>query len=249
MSKLFDASPFDYSGRKVLVVGGSSGIGNGIARAFFDQGAEVHVWGTRSSVEDYRDQEGANLEGLHYQQVDVSDFAAVASAPGPECLDVLVLSQGSVVYQRKEFEIETFRSVVDVNLNSVMACAERFQDALRKAKGSVITISSVGGFRATLGNPAYAASKAGLVHLTRTLAQAWAGDGVRVNGVAPGLVDTKITRVTTRNPERLERRLKGIPAGRLGTPEDMAGACLFLASPLASYIYGQTIVVDGGRML
>jgi len=249
MSDLSAQSALDYSGRTVLVVGGSSGIGNGIARAFLAQGAEVHVWGTRPSAEDYRDQEGSDLDGLHYAQVDVSDFDAVAKAPGPDRLDVLVLCQGTVAYERKEFETETFRKVIDVNLNSVMACAERFQDALKAAAGSLITISSVGGFRATRGNPAYAASKAGMVHLTRTLAQAWARSGIRVNGVAPGLVDTKITKVTMENPQRLEERLKGIPAGRLGTPEDMAGACLFLASPLASYIHGQTIVVDGGRML
>ena len=85
--------------------------------------------------------------------------------------------------------------------------------------------------------------------LTRTLGQAWAKDGVRVNGVAPGLVDTKLTKVTTDNPERLAGALAGIPLGRLGTPEDMAGAVLFLASPLAAYIVGQTIPVDGGLLL
>jgi 3-oxoacyl-[acyl-carrier protein] reductase len=110
-------------------------------------------------------------------------------------------------------------------------------------------VSSVGGVRATQGNPAYAASKAGAIHLTSTLGQAWARDGVRVNGVAPGLVETKLTQVTVAHPERLAQRLKGIPVGRLGTVQDMAGACLFLASPLASYIQGQTLRVDGGRTL
>jgi 3-oxoacyl-[acyl-carrier protein] reductase len=87
------------------------------------------------------------------------------------------------------------------------------------------------------------------VGLTRTLGDAWAQDGIRVNGIAPGLVDTKLTKVTTSNPKRLEERLKGIPLRRLGTAEDMAGAALFLASPLASYIVGQTIIVDGGLHL
>ena len=82
-----------------------------------------------------------------------------------------------------------------------------------------------------------------------TLAQAWARQGIRVNGVAPGLVDTKLTKVTIANEERLRERLEGIPAGRLGTPQEMADACLFLASPMASYIYGQTLLVDGGRTL
>ena len=242
-------NPLDFTGRTVLVVGGSSGIGNGIAQAFRQHGADVHVWGTRASSADYRADEGSDLEGLRYQQVDVADFDAVAAAPAPERLDVLVLCQGTVAYGREEFQTQTFRHVIDVNLNSLMACAEKFRDALARSHGSLITISSVGGWRATRGNPAYAASKAGAIHLTATLAQAWAHKGIRVNGVAPGLVNTKLTKITIDNPQRLKERVDGIPAGRLGTPADMAGACLFLASPLASYIIGQTIAVDGGRML
>jgi 3-oxoacyl-[acyl-carrier protein] reductase len=85
--------------------------------------------------------------------------------------------------------------------------------------------------------------------LTRTLAEAWAGEGIRVNGIAPGLVDTKLTKVTTDNPERLKATLQNIPAGRLGLPSDMAGVALFLASPLSAYVYGQSIPVDGGLIL
>jgi len=85
--------------------------------------------------------------------------------------------------------------------------------------------------------------------LTRTLGEAWAPDGIRVNGIAPGLVDTKLTKITTENPERLRGALSGIPLGRLGTPTDMAGVALFLASPLAAYVVGQTIPVDGGLIL
>jgi 3-oxoacyl-[acyl-carrier protein] reductase len=240
---------FNFESRTVLVVGGSSGIGNGIARAFRQAGAEVQVWGTRARREDYTPEEGSDLRDLQYLQVDVTDPAAVSAAAGPARLDCLVLCQGTVAYRRQEFDPATFRRVIDVNLNSLMQCATRFFEPLRAAQGSIITITSGGGFRATVGNPAYAASKAGAIHLTRTLAQAWAPEGIRVNGVAPGLVDTKITQVTISNPERLSKRLAGIPAGRLGTPEDMAGACLFLASPLASYIIGHTIVVDGGRIL
>ena len=235
-------NPLDFTGKTVLVVGGSSGIGNGIAQAFRRHGAQVQVWGTRATAADYQSQDGSDLRGLTYAQVDVSDFAAVRDAAQPEALDVLVLCQGTVAYGREEFRI-------DVNLNSLMACAEKFRDALASRRGSLITISSVGGFRATRGNPAYAASKAGAIHLTHTLAQAWAHKGIRVNGVAPGLVDTKLTKVTIDDTARLRERLEGIPAGRLGTPEDMAGACLYLASDLASYVMGQTIVVDGGRML
>ena len=249
MEHASSSNPLDFSGKTVLVVGGSSGIGNGIAQAFRRQGAQVHVWGTRASAADYRADRGSDLDGLAYCKVDVGDFAAVAAAPAPEPLDVLVLCQGTVAYGREEFEMDTFQRIIDVNLNSLMACAVKFRHALAARKGSLITISSVGGLRATRGNPAYAASKAGAIHLTATLAQAWARKGIRVNGVAPGLVDTKLTKVTMANDERLRERLEGIPAGRLGTPDDMAGACLYLASPLASYVYGQTLAVDGGRTL
>jgi len=240
----------DFTNRTVLVVGGSSGIGNGIAQAFRAHGASVHVWGTRASASDYRKEEGSDLEGLAYAQVDVSDFDAVAGArPGFDRLDVLVLCQGMVIYKRGEFRIDGFRKVVDVNLNSLMACAEKFHPMLAGSRGSLITVSSTAAYHATVGNPAYNASKTGAVGLTRTLAQAWAPDGIRVNGIAPGFVATKMTRVTTENPQRLEGALARIPLGRMGTPQDMAGVALFLASPLSAYVVGQTIPVDGGLIL
>src|SRR5664280_383524 len=161
----------DFTGKTLLVVGGSSGIGNGIAQAFRAKGADVHV------------------------------------------------------------------------------CGARFHAMLKAAKGSLIIVSSTAAYHSTVGNPAYNASKTGAVGLTRTLGEAWAEDGIRVNGIAPGLVDTKLTKITTANPVRLEGAVKNIPLRRLGTPADMAGAALFLASPLASYIVGQTIVVDGGLIL
>jgi 3-oxoacyl-[acyl-carrier protein] reductase len=239
----------DFTGKRVLVVGGSSGIGNGIAHAFKARGAKVAVWGTRPQ-DQYRAEDGSDLNGLIYAQVDASDSDAVASAADPfDGLDVLVLAQGTVLYRKGEFEMDGFRKVVGVNLDSLMACSMRFLEALKASGGNIVTISSTAAFHATRGNPAYNASKAGAVALTRTLGQAWAGDGVRINGVAPGLVDTKLTKVTTENPERLAGALRGIPLGRLGTPEDMAGAVLFLASPLASYVTGQTLIVDGGLTL
>ncbi len=240
----------DFSGRQVLVIGGSSGIGNGIAQAFRARGAKVLVCGTRASAADYAAEEGSHFEGLDYAQLDVSDPKAIEQFRAPfDRLDVLVLAQGAVIYRRGEFEMEGFRKVVEVNLISLMACATRFHSMLRDAKGSLIIVSSTAAYHSTMGNPAYNASKTGAVGLTRTLAEAWAEDGIRVNGIAPGLVDTKMTKVTTANPKRLEGALERIPLRRLGTPADMAGAALFLASPLASYIVGQTLVVDGGLIL
>ena len=239
----------DFSGKAVLVVGGSSGIGNGIAQAFAEHGAAVHVWGTRASAEDYDNVEGSDLNGLAYEQVDVSDRARVAAAGGPPALDVLVLCQGTVIYRRGEFEPEGWDQVMAVNLDSLMACAMKFHDALSDRQGVIIIVSSVSGYTANRGNPAYAASKAGAVSLTKTLGQAWARDGIRVVGLAPGLVDTKLTKVTTEHPERREGALRAIPVGRMGTPQDMAGAALFLASPLAAYVVGHTLIVDGGLSL
>ncbi len=162
---------------------------------------------------------------------------------------MLVLSQGIVLYGRREFEISGFKRIIDVNLNSLMACCLKFHDLLKESRGSLIIVSSMAAFRATKGNPAYNASKAGALGLTRTLGVAWAEDGIRVNGIAPGLVDTKLTKVTTENAKRREGVEQKVPLKRLGQPEDIAGTALFLASPLSSYIVGQTIIVDGGLTL
>ena len=240
----------DFSGKRVLVVGGSSGIGNGIAHAFRFRGAEVHVWGTRAAASDYSAEEGSDLAGLGYACVDVGDPDAISAAPLPFAgLDVLVLCQGTVVYKRGEFARQGWDRVMAVNLDSLMHCASKFRDQLAAARGSVIIVSSISGYKANIGNPAYAASKAGAISLTKTLGQAWAPLGIRVNGLAPGLVDTKLTKVTTDHPDRLAGALARIPDGRMGTPADMAGTAIFLASPLASYVTGHTVVVDGGLML
>ena len=241
---------FDFAGRTALVVGGSSGIGNGIAQGFRAAGATVHVWGTRATAADYDPAMGSDLTGLHYAQVDVADFAAIeAAAHAPAALDILVLCQGTVIYRRGEFAMEGFQRVVDVNLNSLMACSMAYRDRLAEARGALIIVSSAAAYHPTKGNPAYNASKTGAVGLTRTLGEAWAPEGIRVNGIAPGLVDTKLTKVTTENPKRLEQARSRIPIGRLGTPADMAGAALFLASPFAGYVIGQTLIVDGGLVL
>ena len=243
-------SDTDFTGKCVLVVGGSSGIGNGVAHAFKARGAQVHVWGTRADAADYSADEGSDLTGLGYTSVDVGNPDAIEAAPVPfERLDVLVLCQGVVVYGRGEFERAGWDHVMSVNLDSLIHCAGKFRSQLAASRGSVIIVSSVAGFKANIGNPAYAASKAGAVSLVKSLGQAWASEGIRVNGLAPGLVATKLTKVTTDRPDRLAGALARIPEGRLGTPEDMAGTALFLASPLASYVTGHTIVVDGGLSL
>jgi 3-oxoacyl-[acyl-carrier protein] reductase len=240
----------DFSGKTVLVIGGSSGIGNGMAQRFRQQGADVHVWGTRARAEDYADSPDSDLHGLHYTRLDVGDTQAIEALALPfKRLDVLVQAQGTVLYERQEFEAAGFKRVVDVNLISLMVCAQKCHPLLAEAGGSLIIVSSAAAFHSTRGTPAYNASKTGAFGLTRTLGEAWARDGIRVNGIAPGLVESKLTRVTTQHPRRLEAALKRIPLGRLGTAADMANVALFLASPLSAYLLGQTLLVDGGMLL
>ncbi len=247
MSVTFDLS----MKRKVaLVIGGSGGIGNAIAQAYRALGATVHVWGTRASAADYSDVADSDLEGLHYHQMDVSDFVAVAAWQAPfEKLDVLVQSQGVVMYGRQEYEIANFEKVLAVNLTSLMACANRFIDMLKAAAGSMIIVSSSAAFHATRGVPAYGASKVGAMGLTKILAQTYAASGVRVNGIAPGFIPTRLTAKTTEDQRLTETALARIPMGRFGTSDEMAGVAVFLASPLASYVTGQTILADGGMLL
>lgn len=236
------AGALDFSAKRVLVTGGSNGIGNGIARAFREAGAEVAITGTRTAG-DY----DSDIDGMDYFQVDLGDEAAVrdlAQAAGQ--LDVLVNNAGMVVYRRREFETETFRQVMDVNLTATMTLSNLLKPGLAATGGAIVNITSLTAFFASSGNPAYGASKAGMVQLTKTLAVAWAKDGVRVNAIAPGWIETKMTQVSRDKAEINDAILQRTPMGRWGQPEDIAGVALFLASPLAAYTTGQTITVDGG---
>ncbi len=236
----------DFTGKTVLIVGGSTGIGNAAARMFLEAGATVHVTGTRAGPADYAGTDG-DLSGLAYHQLDIGDRTAVeAFDPGLDRLDALVIAAGMVMYKRAEFDIANFEKVLSANLTGFMQLATKFLPALRAAHGSIVNIGSVASFRAVVGQPAYSASKGGLLTLTKSLAQAFAGDGVRVNLVAPGLIRTKMTEVTWADERRAAATVASIPLKRLGEPRDVAGAILFLCSPLASYITGEAILVDGG---
>lgn len=236
----------DFKGKTVLVTGGSSGIGNGIARVFRDAGAQVHVTGTQAAASDY----DSDMRDMRYYRLDVADDRAVDDfAPDFDRLDVLVNSVGTVAYKQAEFQMAGWRHVMDVNITGVMHCCTKFRPMLAQSKGSIVIVSSMASFHATRGNPAYSASKGGLRTLTMTLAEAWAKDGIRVNAVAPGFVDTKLTKITRDNPQLYEATLKNTPLGRWGQPEEMGTAALFLASDMASYITGAMIPVDGGAGL
>lgn len=141
----------DFGGKQVLVVGGSSGIGNGIAQAFRAKGARVAVYGTRAQASDYSAEEGSHLDGLAYAQLDVSNPQAIEDlTPAFDRLDVLVLAQGAVIYRRGEFQMEGFRKVMEVNLMSLMACATKFHAMLSASKGSLIIVSSTAAYHSTM---------------------------------------------------------------------------------------------------
>ncbi len=235
-----------FAGKTVLVTGGSTGIGNAAARRFLAEGARVIVTGTRARAADYAGTDG-DLSAMEYHQLDQGDLAAVAAFdPGAERLDVLVVSGAKVAYKRAEFQPEVFADVLATNLTGPMALAMKFRSALAAAKGNIILVGSVASFRGTVWQPAYSASKGGLLTLTRTLAQALGGEGIRVNLVAPGLVRSKMTAITWEHPDRLAVTERQVPLGRIGEPDDIAGPIIFLASDAARYVTGTSLVIDGG---
>tara|TARA_B100000768_G_scaffold160426_1_gene159993 strand:- start:1698 stop:2426 length:729 start_codon:yes stop_codon:yes gene_type:complete len=240
----------NFKSKNIVIIGGSSGIGRGIASSFIDKGASVCITGTRDNLDDYDEDISDNIKKCIYRKLDLSDDRNLKNLSLPfDDIHTLVCSQGIVAYDRKEFEMDTFKSVINLNLNSVMASCTFFHENLVKNNGSIVIIGSGASYHAVKGNPAYSASKGGLLTLIKTLAEAWAINGIRVNGIAPGYVATKLTEVTFGNEKRYENSLKNIPLRRWGSPKDMGEVCCFLCSEGASYVTGQMITVDGGMSL
>ena len=236
----------EFSEKRILVVGGSSGIGRGIAKCFLDLDAQVCITGTKKSIKDYGLEDSVSLKS-EYLQLDFLKPNALNELEFLfDTLDVLICSQGTVQYKRKEFEMEVFREVLEVNLTSMMACCQKFKPLMTDVGANIILLGSGASYNATKGNPAYSASKGGILTLVKTLAEAWAREGIRVNGIAPGFVATKLTEVTYKDEHRYTASLKNIPLARWGEPEDIGHTACFLASEKAGYITGQMITVDGG---
>lgn len=242
------ATRFDFTGARVLVTGGSQGIGFGIASAFAEAGAEVTITGTRGSAEEY----DADLSPFAFRSLEVEDHGAIdALAQSLEGLDVLVNNAGtSLPGGRSEWEPEVFERAVQINLIGAYWLAAACRPLLAKSElpggASVIGIASLTSFLAHPLVPGYGAAKAGLVALTRTMGLTWAEHGIRANAVAAGMIETRMTAAMKQVEEFNRPIIERTPLRRWGVPRDIAPAVLFLASCEASFITGEMLVVDGG---
>jgi NAD(P)-dependent dehydrogenase (short-subunit alcohol dehydrogenase family) len=237
-----------FRDRHVLVVGGSSGIGAGIGAAFRDQGAAVTVTGA-TSAEVERARADPALAGVAVVQLDVRSDAAVAETiTALARLDVLVNCAG-VIRRGEEHDPTVFAQVLDINLNGSMRTCAAARPMLKSTGGCIINTASMLSFFGGGLVPAYSASKGGVAQMTKSLAIAYAADGIRVNALAPGWIATPLTAALQQDETRSAPILARTPMGRWGTPADVAGAALFLASAWAGFITGVVLPVDGGYLI
>lgn len=246
-------------GKKALVTGGTAGIGREIALTFAKQGADVAIFGTHAQraelvLEEMRAVARSDSQSFLAFTKDVSSKSAVEEAlesllASWKQIDILVNNAGitrdGLLMRMSE---DDWDQVIDVNLKSVYNFSQGLIRPMMKARGGkIINISSVVGLMGNAGQTNYAASKAGMIGFTKALAKEVASRGICVNCVAPGFIITRMTETLT--GDQKESLQKQIPMGRLGSPEDVANACLFLSSTLSDYITGQVLTVDGGMVM
>lgn len=243
---------FDFTGKRVVITGGSRGIGLDIARAFTEQGARVAVLGRDGAR---AEEAAASLGGeARSAALDISDESAVTDTFGTilgdwDGLDILINNAG--VTRDKLLPVlkpDDWDSVMATNLRGTYLCSRAaLRPMLKQRWGRIINVTSVIGLTGNAGQSNYAASKAGIIGFTKSVAREIASRTVTVNAIAPGLIDTDMTRAL--KEEQREQILAQIPLGRFGGGEEVAGTALFLASELAGYVTGEVIRVDGGMAM
>ena len=228
--------------KQALITGGARGIGFGIAEAMLAAGYQVTVTGL-SDAEVAAVPKGENLRAV---RLDVTDDADVARCLGGLTrLDALVNCAGIILRDGQEFTISGFQKVIDVNLTGTMRMCVAAKPLLERQKGAIVNTASVWSFFGGGLVPAYTASKGGVAQLTKALAVAWAPD-IRVNAIAPGWVETELTRGAREDAARSEAIVARTPFGRWGRPDDIGGAVVFLCSEGAGFVTGTVLPIDGG---
>jgi NAD(P)-dependent dehydrogenase (short-subunit alcohol dehydrogenase family) len=237
-----------FQDRQVLVIGGTGGIGAGIAAAFAAAGGAVTVTGATE-----RECEAARatpeLTATRVQMLDVRDAYAVSALVVEHTELSVVVNCAGVIRRGAEHDPAVFAEVLDINLSGTLRACTAARPLLAARGGCIVNTASMLSFFGGGLVPGYSASKGGIAQLTKSLAIAYAADGIRVNAVAPGWIATPLTQALQEDPARAAPILARTPMGRWGTPEDVAGPVLFLCSAAARFVTGVVLPVDGGYLI